>query len=266
MPAKRKVLSTQVRSRTTNLLDCCFPINVTALARTPRHHLPNAVDVGPLQLSAMASAAPAQSKLKPPVQSAKQQAPKVQASKHQTSVAHAGLEDTDDSSWGDGSSTEEVCRSSLCLWHAFLYVLRNKLNISLFRISQLTLGPLPTMVMMRGKMWKMLLCPVSRTAFEARKSKHSDLAHMYTHTLLAGVSQATRARLQVCFASHSHELQQRAPRENERAQHLGYIKKRLLCGSFLPCEHGVYPLQLKPIVRHYTRRTMMQCACCSTMP
>jgi hypothetical protein len=69
----------------------------------------------------MASAAPAQSKLKPPVQSAKQQAPKVQASKHQTSVAHAGLEDTDDSSWGDGSSTEEVCRSSLCLWHAFLF-------------------------------------------------------------------------------------------------------------------------------------------------
>jgi hypothetical protein len=78
----------------------------TALERVPRQLLPNPCDVGPLQLSSIASSAREQSKVQTAAKPTKVQAPKFQTAR----CKGGSLEndDGDDSSWGDGTSTEEV--------------------------------------------------------------------------------------------------------------------------------------------------------------
>ncbi len=78
----------------------------TALERVPRQLLPNPCDVGPLQLSSISSSAREPTR----VQSAAKPN-KVQAHKSKTAQCKGGsveYGDGDDSSWGDGTSTEEV--------------------------------------------------------------------------------------------------------------------------------------------------------------
>jgi hypothetical protein len=137
---------------------------VTAIAK----HLPKAVDVGPLQLSAMASAATGNLSGKTAAKTSKAQEIKPRGAKIESSSRSAQPDDDDDSSWGDGSSTEEVCHYFLC---ALMYATLKPPDPLLFRISQPQKAHFPMMEMRRGRMWMMRLCQVSRIGFEARKSK-----------------------------------------------------------------------------------------------
>ena len=77
----------------------------TALERVPRQLLPNPSDVGPLQLSSIASSAREQSGVQTAAKPTKVQAPKSQTAQCKGGSLEFG--DGDDSSWGDGTSTEE---------------------------------------------------------------------------------------------------------------------------------------------------------------
>lgn len=100
-----------------------------AALATASPQLPNADNIGPLQLSAMASASTAHSKKKLSLKQTHAQAARAQgatAAFHVVKPSTGTVDESDSqSSWGDGSSTEEVCpslqlrvlcRSSLNLW------------------------------------------------------------------------------------------------------------------------------------------------------
>ena len=82
-------------------------LRFAALARAGRH-LPNAAEVGPVELSSMAAAVGQQRSVKITTKTPAYQAALPQSSKSEVCIAAPHDED-DDSSWGDGSSTEEVC-------------------------------------------------------------------------------------------------------------------------------------------------------------
>jgi hypothetical protein len=82
-------------------------LRFAALARAGRH-LPNAAEVGPVELSSMAAAAGQQRSVKIAAKSSASQAALPRTSKKSEVCIAAPHDEDDDSSWGDGSSTEEV--------------------------------------------------------------------------------------------------------------------------------------------------------------
>jgi hypothetical protein len=90
--------------------------SVAALAKFPRKHLPNAIDVGPKQLSAMASAATGNLTEKSAAKINKVHAIRPCRANFEVVSGSAQRDSVDDSSWGDGSSTEEVYPFLACMF------------------------------------------------------------------------------------------------------------------------------------------------------